>query len=168
MQLVKRVLFLLMFIFIVVNLRVNSYAQSEEDPVVINFVYAPAKLRQGDVWKLYISVTDSEGKMHHVVFRTHYPGGADALRPTTVYLKKRMEKQFTGYFAMHTSTPIELDDFVLEMSILDRAGNERKILRFPIEFADKTEPMKPLPPDLEKDLKRLLGFIEPDWSQIDL
>jgi len=133
-QRVKKFLFILMFVFIIFDLRINSYAQSKEDPVVINFVYAPEKIRQGEVWRIFLSVTDPEGKMHRVVCRVKYPGGGDAFRPTTVYLKKGMEKQFAGHFAMHTSPPVELEDFVLELSILDRAGNERKTLRFPVEF----------------------------------
>jgi len=150
---------------IVFCLGATSYGQTKEDPITINFAYAPEKIRQGDVWKIYLSVTDSESKMHRVVCHVKYPGGDDAFRPTTVYLKKGMEKQFTGHFELHTSTPVELEDFVLELSILDRAGNERKTLRFPAEFRGMSEPTKPLPPDMEKDLNRLLGFIEPDWSQ---
>ena len=165
MQPVKKFLLVFTLVFIIVNLQMSSYAQSKEDPVVINFSYAPEKIRQGDIWKLYLSVTDSEGKMHRVVFNVRIAGGNDAYKRTTVYLKKGMDKRFTGHFAMHTSSPAEIDDFVLEVSILDRAGNERKILYFPIEFDYKTEPMKPLPPDLEKDLNRLIGFIEPDWAQ---
>jgi hypothetical protein len=55
-----------------------------------------------------------------------------------------------------------LNDFVLALSILDRAGNVRKTLRFPLEF-DGGEPMKPLPPEMEKDLNRRIGMIDIDW-----
>jgi len=58
----------------------------------------------------------------------------------------------------------DLDDFVLALSILDRTGNVRKTLRFPLEFDRSPEPMKPLPPDMEKDLNRRIGMIDFDWA----
>ncbi len=160
-----RSFFVVSIVCVVFCLGATSYSQTKEDPITINFAYAPEKIRQGDVWKIYLSVTDSESKMHRVVCRVRQSGGDDAYSASTIYLKKGMENQFTGYFALYTNFTFELDDLVLELSILDRAGNERKTLRFPVEFRGMSEPMKPLPPDLEKDLDRLLGFIEPDWSQ---
>ena len=149
---------------IVFCLGASSYGQTKEDPITINFAYAPEKIRQGDVWKIYLSVTDSESKMHRVVCRVRQSGGDDAYSASAIYLKKGMEQQFAGYFALYTNFTFELDDLVLELSILDRAGNERKTLRFPLEFDRSAEPMKPLPPDMEKDLNRRIGTIDVEWS----
>lgn len=100
--------------------------------------------------------------MQQVVCRVEQKG-ENYYKPTLNYLKKGMEKQFTGYFAVYTQTFSELDDFVLALSILDRAGNERQTLRFPLEFDTSPEPMKPLPPEMEKDLNRRIGIIDIDW-----
>jgi hypothetical protein len=74
-----------------------------------------------------------------------------------------MEKQFTGYFALCTQTSNQMDDFVLVLGILNRAGNVRKTLPFPLEFDTSSEPTKPLPPDLEKDLNRRIEISGIDW-----
>jgi len=142
----------------------KSDDQAKEDPVMVNFAYAPEKIRQGDIWKVYLSVTDSDGRMQRVVCQVRQPGGTNAYKPSTIYLKKGMEKQFTGHFALYTNAPTELDDLVLELSILDRAGNERKTLRFPLEFDRSAGAKKPLPQDMEKDLNRRIGIIDIDWT----
>ena len=75
--------------------------------------------------------------MHQVVCRIEQPGES-YYKPTFVYLKKGMEKQFTGYFALYTQTFHELDDFVLVLGILDRARTaelprsdfNRQVIRF--------------------------------------
>ena len=164
MELVKRSFFILSVVSIIFCLGVSSYGQTKEDPLIINFAYAPEGIRQGNVWKIYLSVTDPESKMHRIVCQVRQPGGDYAYRPITIYLKKGMEKQFTGHFAMRTNAAIELEDFVLELSILDRAGNERQTFRFPLEFDRSAKPMKPLPPDMEKDLNQRIGTIDIDWT----
>jgi hypothetical protein len=100
--------------------------------------------------------------MHQVACRIEIPGES-YYKPSIVYLKKGMEKQFAGYFVLSTQASTKLDDFVLAVNILDRAGNVRKTLRFPLEF-DGGEPMKPLPPDMEKDLNRRIGMFDVDWD----
>jgi hypothetical protein len=154
-------LFILSLFSIFIGLMTNSHAQTKGE-LIVNFAYAPEKIRQGDTWKIYLSVTDPEGNMHQVVCRIEIPGES-YFKPSIVYLKKGMEKRFTGYFVLDTRHPQELDDFVLALSILDRAGNIRKTLRFPLEFDGSAEPMKPLPPDMEKDLNRRIGMIDVDW-----
>lgn len=136
-------------------------AQAEGE-LTVHFAYAPEKIRQGDIWKIYLSVSDPEGRMQQVVCRVEQQGESYH-KPSVNYLKKGMEKQFTGYFAVYTSSFYELNDFVLALYILDRDGNVRKTLHFPLEFDQSSEPMKPLPPDLEKDLNQRIGIIDIDW-----
>jgi len=75
-----------------------------------------------------------------------------------------MEKQFTGYFALPTRHFSDVEDFGLELSILDRPGNVRKTLFFPVEFDWSDEPVKPLPPGMEKSLNQRIGIIDVDWA----
>jgi len=42
--------------------------QTGESPYVVKFSYAPAKIRKGDVWKIYLSVSDTEGNMTKVSY----------------------------------------------------------------------------------------------------
>ena len=137
-------------------------AQAEGE-VIVHFAYAPERIRQGDLWKIYLSVTDPEGRMQQVVCRIEQHGESYH-KPSLNFLKKGMEKEFTGHFVVYTQSFYELNDFVLALNILDRDGNVRKTLRFPLEFDQSSEPMKPLPPDLEKDLNRRLGIIDIDWN----
>ncbi len=139
-----------------------SRAQGEEE-VIVHFAYAPEKIRQGDIWKIYLSVTDPEGRMQQIVCRVEQHGES-YYKPSLIYLKKGMEKQFTGHFVVYTHSSYELDDFDLALNILDREGNVRKTLRFPLEFDQSSEPTKPLPPDMEKDLNRRIGIIDIDWD----
>ena len=153
--------FILILFSIFAGLMTNGRTQTKGE-LIVNFAYAPEKIRQGDTWKVYLSVTDPEGNMHQIVCRVEQPGES-YYKPSLIYLKRGMEKQFAGYFVLDTKHPTELDDFVLALSILDRAGNVRKTLRFPLEFDQSAEPMKPLPPDMEKDLNRRIGMIDIDW-----
>jgi hypothetical protein len=154
---------ILFLLFMVLGAKAVIYAQTNDDSVKIDFIYAPEKIRLGDIWKVYLSVTDPQGKMNRVFFQVKQPGGTDSYKPSFVYLKKGMEKQFTGHFALHTRTSVELGDLVLELTIVDRAGNTRKILSLPLEFG-AAKPMKPFPPDLEKDLNQRVGVIDVDWD----
>ena len=166
MKLFARLFFILGLVSIVTVDWTNSSAQTKEE-LIVNFAYAQKTIRQGDVWKIYLSVSDPEGNMNRVFFRINRPGGTDAFRKSFIILKKGMRKEFTGYFTLDTRQPNELEDFVLELSILDRAGNERKTLLFPVEFDRSSEPMKPLPRDMEKELNRRIGNIDFDWALQD-
>ncbi len=112
--------FLVLSLFLIlIGLMTNSHAQTKGE-FIVNLAYAPEKIRQGDTWKIYLSVIDPEGNMYRVVCCIEQPGES-YYKPTFVYLKKGMEKQFTGYFALYTQAFNQLDDFVLALGILDRA-----------------------------------------------
>jgi hypothetical protein len=162
MKLFTRFFSILSIVTIIIGLMTNSHAQTEGE-LIVNFAYAPETIRQGDTWKIYLSITDPKGNMHRVVCRVEQYGESYYM-PSFIYLKKGMEKQFTGYFAVYTQYLSELNDFVLALSILDRAGNVRKTLRFPLEFDRSSEPVKPFPPDMEKDLNRRIGMIDINWA----
>jgi len=138
----------------------DSYAQAKGSSVIVNFAYAQETIHQGGVWKIYLSVSDPEGNMSRIVFHLEQDGGTRFSRPDTTYLKKGMEKGFTGYFAFPTTGSTDNlwgEELNLNVAILDRGGNELKTLDFPLKFDG--EAMKPLPPDLEKDLNQRLGTI---------
>jgi len=142
----------------------NGGGQTKDSPSIITFSYAQEKIRQGDIWKIYLSASDPEGSMMKIVCILR-KAGTPRFRPSMLYLKKGMEKQFAGYLALHTASGLDWsgEEFVLELSILDRAGNVKGSVEFPLEF-DGGGQMKPLPSDLEKDLNRRIGIIDVDLS----
>ncbi len=162
MKLFMKLFFIPSLFSIFFGLMANSHAQTKGE-IIVNFAYAPEKIRQGETWKIYLSVTDPESNMLQVVCRLEQ-AGESYFKPSILYLKKGMEKQFTGYFALDTRHSSELNDFVLALSILDRAGNVRKTLRFPLEFDGSAGPMKAFPLEMEKDLNRRIGMIDVDWN----
>ena len=141
-------------------------AQTEESLLVVKFAYAPSKIQKGEVWKIYLSVSDPAGNMNRVSFSIDESGGT-RYRPTFMYLKKGMEKEFAGYFALHTSTPRDLHgvDITLTLSILDSKGNIRGTFAFPLGFDGK--PSKPVPSEIEKQLNQRIGIIGIDLDIAD-
>lgn len=139
-------------------------AQTEAKPLIVNFSYASEKIRVGEIWKVYLSVTDPEGNMKKVLFRIEEPGAAPRYRPSFAYLKKEMEREFAGYFAFHTASSRNLSgvEITVSLTIVDGKGNERKTFIFPLEFDG--QPTKPLPPEMEKELNRRIGIIDIDLN----
>jgi hypothetical protein len=142
----------------------NGGSQTKDSPSVITFSYAQEKIRQGDIWKIYLSASDPEGSMMKIVC-TLRKAGISRFRPSMLYLKKGMEKQFSGYLTFYTGSGLDWsgEEFLLELSILDRAGNVKGSVNLPLEF-DGGGPVKRLPSDLEKELNRRIGIIDVDLS----
>lgn len=38
-----------------------------QDALIVRFAYAQGKIRQGEIWKIYLSVTDPEAKLLRIV-----------------------------------------------------------------------------------------------------
>jgi len=154
---------LISLIVAISDLPVN--AQTDESPIAVKFAYAPRKIQKGDVWKIYLSIGDTGGNMMKVSFSIDESGGT-RYRSTFMYLKKGMAKEFTGYFALHTAASRDLSgvDLTLKLSISDDKGNH-KDLSFPVEFGGHE--MKPLPPEMEKELNRRIGIIDIDLDVPD-
>ena len=159
----KTFLFLLVITFLFPTL--SAHAQTKEKPPIVHFAYAQENIRQGDIWKIYLSVSDPSSKMASIVCRIEQDGGTRH-RPSVLYLKKGMQSGFTGYFALPTSDAsagnLWGEDWTLQFTFVDRRGNEMKTLQFPLKF-DGGGPVKPLPPDLEKNLNQRLGTIDVEF-----
>ena len=141
-----------------------SLGQTKDIPSVITFSYAQEKIRQGDIWKIYLSASDPEDSMLKIVCILR-KAGTPRFRPGMLCLKKEMQKRFSGYLAFYTASALNWsgEEFVLELSILDRAGNVKGEVNFPLEFNGGGQ-MKPLPSNLEKELNRRIGIIDVDLS----
>ena len=163
----KIYLFLILCFLLTVGLPSGSRSQATENqPViqnqpVIHFSYAPTKVRKGDIWKVYLSVSDPGANMSKVYFRIEQ-GGGKRFNPSFMMLKKGMEQHFAGYFALHTSSADDGDEFSLELSVVDRKGSERVGLKFPFQIGGPSA--KPPPPEMEKELNQRLGMINIDLN----
>lgn len=157
--------FLMLYILTFLFSTLSVYGQTKENPPIINFAYAQDNIRQGDIWKIYLSVTDPTSKMSSIVCHIEQDGGVRH-RPSVVYLKKGMQSGFTGYFALPTSDAsagnLWREDWILQFTFVDRGGNEMKTLQFPLKF-DGGGPVKPLPSDLGKALNQRLGTIDVEF-----
>lgn len=144
-----------------------SQAGPKGSPPTVTFSYAQEKIRQGEIWRVYIAANDPDGDMSRIVCTIEQSGG-QSYRPSITPLKKEMGGKFAGYLALYTSSNLSLWGGVtlqLTLTILDREGNESEPLVFPLEF--NGEPAKPLPPDAEKDLNRRIGNINIDLTRRD-
>jgi hypothetical protein len=159
--------FLFLSVLFILPRLILSEAYALEDPPIIHFSFAQEKIRQGEIWKVYLSVSDPDGGMSRIVCNIEQAGAERYYRPSIIYLKKGMEKQFAGYLALHTSSSQNLsgEELILNLSILDRSGNVRKTLRFPLEFDG--ERIGPLPVDMEKELNQRIGIIDVDFDLTD-
>ncbi len=142
-------------------------AYTQEDSPIVHFAFAQGKIRQGEVWKIYLSVSDPDGRMSRIVYNIQQAGAERYYRPSIIYLKRRMEKQFAGCLALHTNSSQNLsgEELILILSILDRPGNMRKTLRFPLEFDG--DPAALPPADVGKELIRRIGIVDVDFDLTD-
>jgi len=150
----------------IISVGANGQAQTKGSPPVITFSYAQEKIRQGEEWRIYISASDPDGDMSKIYCAIDQPGG-QPYRPDVTRLKKGMEEKFSGYLFLRTNSQFSLQGVSLTLTLIvaDRAGNESKPVVFPLTFDG--EPMKPLPPDMEKDLNRRIGAIGIDLIRRD-
>ena len=157
--------FLMLLILTLLFPTLSAHPQTRENPPIVHFAYAQENIRQGDIWKIYLSVSDPSSNMSSIVCRIEQDGGVRH-RPSVIYLKKGMQNGFTGYFALPTSDAgagnLWGEDWTLRFSFVDRGGNEMKTLEFPLKF-DGGGAMKPLPADLEKALGQRLGTIDVEF-----
>ena len=105
--------------------------------------------------------------MSRIACNIEQAGAARLYKPSLIYLKKGMEKQFAGYLALYTNSSQNLsgEELTVNLSILDRQGNVRKALSFPLEIDGGS--MKSLPTDMEKQLNRRIGIIDVEFDVSD-
>jgi len=136
-------------------------------PIIKNS-FAVEKGPYGYIWKVYIEAEDPDGDMLKIASVVSQPGYG--YYPTDwVYLKKPYQKHLNGYlqwntFSTKTHFLREWTQITLLVSIVDKAGNESKVIVFPFEFASGVKGLYTykLPPPFDQgDLPRI-GYIHID------
>ena len=160
----KRRLFIFMTLFISSTaLYLEGLAQTKGSAPVITFAWAQERIRQGEDWRIYIAATDPDGDIHRIYCRIDQPGG-QVYRPDISNIKKGMEGQLTGYLVLRTYSQQDFFGlyFTLNLTIVDRAGNESQLLSFPLSIdGEKTKfpPPELIPAGLEKGLNQRIAYI---------
>jgi len=157
----KIYLFLILCFLLTVGFPSESRSQAQGNQPVIHFSYASAKVRLGDILKVYLSVSDPEANMSKVYFRM-VSAGDKRFNTSFMILKKGMQQHFAGYFSLYTTSADEGDEYTLELSVVDGKGSERVGLKFPFQIDGQSA--KPLPVELEKELNQRLGTIDIDFA----
>lgn len=136
-------------------------------PTIKN-TFAVEKGPFGYIWKIYIEAEDPDGDMLRiasVVSQTGY-----GYYPTDwVYLKNPYQKYLKGYlqwntFSSKTHLLREWTPITLLVSIVDKAGNESRVVVFPFEFVSGVKDLYSynLPPPFDQGNLSKIGNIHID------
>ena len=137
-------------------------------PPVISNAFAVDKGYYGNIWRIYIEAEDPDGDMLGIaavvdqVGYGHYP-------TDLIYLKPPYQKHFKGYiqwntFSSKASYLREWTQITLQVSVIDKAGNESNVVVFPFSFETVVKGQyqsKPPAPFDQGDLPRV-GYIQID------
>ena len=136
-------------------------------PVITN-AFAVDKGYYGNIWRIYIEAEDPDGDMLRIaavvdqVGYGHYP-------TDWIYLKPPYQKHFKGYiqwntFSSKASYLMEWTQITLQVSVIDKAGNESNVVVFPFSFETGVKGQyqsKPPAPFDQGDLPRV-GYVHID------
>jgi len=137
-------------------------------PPIITNAFAVDKGYYGNIWRIYIEAEDPDGDMLRIaavvdqVGYGHYP-------TDWIYLKPPYQKHFKGYiqwntFSSKASYLREWTQITLQVSVIDKAGNESNVVVFPFSFETVVKGQyqsKPPAPFDQGDLPRV-GYIQID------
>jgi hypothetical protein len=143
------------------GLQVQDYKKVFEEqgqpPVLIDY-YAPAVIRPGTTWKIYLEAKDTDGDMVYMATMLYQTGfGYYATDYTRLTGKER--KKFTGYVALRTPSEASLtqDKFTMEVLIRDRQRNSSEIIKLPLSFGQVEQ--EKIPDKWEAVAKNRLGVV---------
>ena len=87
----KNKIFLILLILTCLFPTLSAYSQTKENPPIIHFAYAQENIRQGDVWKIYLSVSDPSNNIARIVCRIKQDGGP--IKPLPSDLEKALNQR---------------------------------------------------------------------------
>ena len=137
-------------------------------PPIITHAFAVDKGYYGTIWRIYIEAEDPDGDMLRVAAVVDQPGYGHY--PTDwIYLKPQNQKSFKGYlqwntFSSKASYLREWTQITLQVSVIDKAGNESNVVVFPFSFETGVKGQyqsKPPAPFDQGDLPRV-GYVHID------
>ncbi|MEW6374825.1 MAG: hypothetical protein AB1502_03420 [Thermodesulfobacteriota bacterium] len=107
-------------------------------PPVITHSFAVEKGYYGYIWKIYIDAEDPDGDMFKIASVVRQIGYG-SYPADWIVIKPQYRKHLKGYIQWNTfssKAPFlrEWTNITLEVSIIDKAGNESNVVLFPFEF----------------------------------
>ena len=118
--------------------RIPAKAAMEESgiPAIVQS-FAPAQIRPGDVWKVYLKASDPEGKMKYI-FATVSQPGTGTYPVSIIRIKEENAKELSGYIYLNTA-PARLPEFfnrslTLAVNIQGKGGRFSQPAVFPLLF----------------------------------
>jgi hypothetical protein len=135
-------------------------------PPIIKNTFAVDRGHYGYIWKIYIEAEDPDGDMQSIVCTVDQAGYGHY--PTDwIYLKPQYRKNFKGYiqwntFSSKASYLNEWTQITLNVSVIDKAGNESNVVVFPFTFEGGVKSQyqyKPSAPFDQGDLPKL-GYVQ--------
>ena len=133
------------------------------DGPIITGSYATDKGHYGTIWKIYIEAEAQGAEMAKIAAVVDQPGQGQYPTDFTL-LKVPYRNHLKGYLQWNTFSSTgtmlkEGDQFILRVSIIDKAGHESKEVVFPFTFVSGVQGQGPLAAPFDQgDIPRI-GFI---------
>jgi hypothetical protein len=110
--------------------------------------FAPAQIRPGDVWKVYLKASDPEGKMKYI-FATISQPGTGPYPVSIIRVKEENAKELSGYIYLNTAPARLLEFFnrslTLTVNLQGKGGRFSQPAVFPLFF--QANPSREAPPE---------------------
>lgn len=137
---------------------------------IITHSYAVEKGPQGYIWKIYIEAEDPDGDMDRIASVVDEPGYGRY--PTDwLILKQQYRRHLIGYLQWNTRSRRgylpEWTPITLKVSIIDKAGNESKVVIFPFTFETGVWPSLKQPAPFDREDIPRLGYLSIDLFGLD-
>lgn len=109
-----------MLVFLIIgvgSVPVGSATANEKATPMINHSFASKEVRPGDLWKVYLKVSDPNGEMKDIYASVTEPGiGQYPL--SIIRVKNEERKELSGYIYLKTFSPnFPLDFFTLTLTV---------------------------------------------------
>lgn len=120
------------------ELKIKDYDQVFKDngrPPVIVDCYAPALIRPGSTWRIYLRAEDEDGDMLYIA-TILYQEGFGYYATDYTRLKGKDKKGFEGYISLKTPADVHLsfDQFTMEIMVRDNQGKRSNKVQLPLAF----------------------------------
>ncbi|HIC91839.1 MAG TPA: hypothetical protein EYP21_07255 [Syntrophaceae bacterium] len=123
---------------------------------VIRRYFASDTVRNGDIWRVYLSAHDPDGDMEFIAITVDQTG--IIYDPELIFIPKENRETITGYLYLHIPVRgIWFEKITLSLSILDKAGHKSNEVFLPLYICDESP--KPLPPEFGEEFEKALGWI---------
>jgi hypothetical protein len=132
-------------------------------PVIKSFFVPSEKGMYRDPIYVFLEAEDPDADMQRIAVQVTQVGYG--FYPTSwTFLKPKYQKQFVGYLQWNTSNPgteemPEWTNISMNVTVLDRAGNQSKAVVIPYEFVTGKFPQLPLPSPFDQGKMARIGYI---------